>query len=44
MDSVGSLEELVSAVSARQTAIGEGLWTGTWMPEVDRGRGEVSGS
>ena len=34
----------VGTAGTRRTAIGEGLWTGTWMPEVDRGRGEVSGS
>ena len=34
----------VGTAGTRRTAIGEGLWTGTWMPEVDRGHGEVSGS
>ena len=34
----------VGTVGTWRTAIGEGLWTGTWMLEVDRGRGEVSGS
>lgn len=47
MDSAGSLEELVSAMSARRHPA-DGHWGGaldvTWMPEVDRGHWEVSGS